>query len=173
MFIFTAFFFAAQCSSPLALSAFYSFDVPFRYEMIFSERWIACPDAELCISIRKEPMVKYALRGFVAPDAVQKGKQNLLAVQKLLSPSLTKSLLNLQTAAVVGRYMLLCYLRRKYSVFIRKADSLASLNYTEVHTVTRSVFIYYSSPSCSLYNKSFLKKWERVGFFFKKHDLIV
>ncbi|POI30395.1 hypothetical protein CIB84_005855 [Bambusicola thoracicus] len=42
--------------------------------MIFpSERWRACPGAELCTSIRKEPMVKYVSRGFVAPDAVQKG----------------------------------------------------------------------------------------------------
>lgn len=102
MFIFTAFFSAAQCSSPLALSAFYNFHVPFRYEMIFpSERWIACPGAELCISIRREPMVKYVSRGFAAPDAVQKGKQNLLAVHKLISPCLTKSLLHLQSAEVV------------------------------------------------------------------------
>lgn len=168
MFIFTAFFSAEQCSSPLALSAFYSFDVPFRYEMIFSsERWIACPDVELCISITKEPMVKYVLRGFVAPDAVQKGKQNLLAVHKLLSPSLTRSLLNLQTAAVVGRYVLLCYLRRKCSAFIRKADSLASLNYTEVHSNYQKCVFITIFHHVHFYNKSFLKKWERVGFVFK------
>lgn len=38
-----------------ALPAFYSFAVPFRYEMIFpSERPIPCPGAELHISNRKE-----------------------------------------------------------------------------------------------------------------------
>lgn len=46
-------------------------------------------------------MVKYVSRGFVAPDAIQKGKQNLLAVHKLISPCLTKSLLHLQSAEVV------------------------------------------------------------------------
>lgn len=38
-----------------ALPAFYSFAVPFRYEMIFpSERWIPCPVTELHISNWKD-----------------------------------------------------------------------------------------------------------------------